>query len=576
MITIAEYILTRLRQLGVQHMFGVPGELNLAFSDIIEDHTEYNIKWVGGCNELNSAYAADGYARVKQSLGVLLTIFGPGELSAMNGYAGAASEDVPLLHIVGVPSTIQQKNQTLVDHTLGDGRYDDFSRAARQMAYPQAIIDKKEEAASKIDRILIECISNSRPGYLALPTDLVTQEISSDSLQFPLSRYVAQNDPAAEKFVVDRISHLFGQSMAQGEEAVVLVDLGAIRHDVVKEVYDLVNRTGFPVFCTPMAKTAIDETYERYGGVYWGSILSRPEVKEKVENANIVLSIGSFISDFNMGNFNYNIQTSRLIELQHDRTNIQGTMFPGVGMKQLIPKLANQLHHICNEISKTAVAKYVNIVPQESDDAITNAWLWPRFGEFFKENDIILAETGSPQYGIIDIPLPKGSVLLSQMRWASIGWTVGATLGACLAASESTTPRRSILLVGDGSLQMTVQELSSIIRAGLKPIIFVFNNHGYTTERMLHRESTQKKYPDLALWDYAGLLKVLGDLDGTRSRSYKAHTKQELSALLNDEKFGKGDTYIELVEIFLDKLDAPYALTNWPKAGTAPARRSRA
>lgn len=100
-------------------------------------------------------------------------------------------------------------------------------------------------------------------------------------------------------------------------------------------------------------------------------------------------------------------------------------MFPGVGMKQLIPKLATQLEHFCNVAHKITVAKYVNILPQGGNDAITNDWLWPRFGEFFKENDVILAETGSPQYGIIDIPLPKGSVLLSQMRWASIGWTVG-------------------------------------------------------------------------------------------------------------------------------------------------------
>lgn len=82
-----------------------------------------------------------------------------------------------------------------------------------------------------------------------------------------------------------------------------------------------------------------------------------------------------------------------------------------------------------------------------------------------------------------------------------------------------------------------------------------------------------RKYPDIACWDYAGLLRVLGDFDNTLSRSYKARTKQELSALLDNEEFGKGDKFIELVEVFLDKLDAPWALKNWPKPGMQPVRR---
>lgn len=82
-----------------------------------------------------------------------------------------------------------------------------------------------------------------------------------------------------------------------------------------------------------------------------------------------------------------------------------------------------------------------------------------------------------------------------------------------------------------------------------------------------------RKYPDIACWDYAGLLRVLGDSDGTKSRSHKARTKQELSSLLDDPEFGKGDQYIQLVEIFMDKLDAPWSLKNWPKPGPSPERR---
>jgi pyruvate decarboxylase len=86
-ITIADYLLERLAELGVGTMFGVPGDFNLGFLDYVEDHP--TIQWAGNCNELNAAYAADGYARVKSgSIGVVTTTFGVGELSAMNGIAG--------------------------------------------------------------------------------------------------------------------------------------------------------------------------------------------------------------------------------------------------------------------------------------------------------------------------------------------------------------------------------------------------------------------------------------------------------------------------------------------------------
>jgi len=431
-------------------------------------------------------------------------------------------------------------------------------------------LSKKEQAAAKIDQILVDCISKSRPVYLGLPPDLVMEEISSESLKFPLSRYVTQNDPASENFVVDRITELFVKAMLPQADAIVLVDLGAIRHDVIQEVYDLLRRTGFPVYATPMGKTAIDETYERYGGIYWGSVLSNPEVKKRFDSAKLVLLVGPFLSDFNTGNFNYNIPVDRLIELHPDRTRIQNSTFSGVGMKQLIPKLTARLERFYNIASQIPVPRFDNVVPQDCSDKITQEWLWPRVGQFFKLNDVILAETGTAQYGIVDVRLPRGSDLLSQMRWASIGWTVGAALGACLAIKESG-PRRTVVFVGDGSVQMTVQELSSLIRAGVKPIIFVLNNYGYTTERLLHQDGEKMKYADIADWDYAGLLRVLGDFDGTASRSYKARNKQELSELLDNEEFGKAN-FIQLVEIFMDKMDAPSALTNWPKPGTQPER----
>ncbi|KAJ7095933.1 pyruvate decarboxylase [Mycena belliarum] len=547
-ITIANYLLARLEQLKVTKMFGVPGDFNLGFLDFVEDHP--TIEWVGNCNELNAAYAADGYARVKEhSIGVVLTTFGVGELSAINGVAGAFSEMVPVLHLVGVPSTTQQKTKPMLHHTLGDGRYDAYIKAASNFAIAQAHISVKDAAAAEIDRLLTECITRCRPVYLTLPTDMVFEKISSERLKIPLSRLTPPNDPDTEAFVLDEIIKLIDQA---ADDVVIIADACAVRHDVRVELNELILKTGYPVYSAPMGKTAVSENYERYGGIYVGSI-SHPEVKEKVESAKLILSVGALKSDFNTGNYTYSMSPSRTIEFHSDHTKVQYAGFPGIGMKELLPMLTARLSEAKH---KNPVPKFSAVVPKTADGVISQAWLWPTMGKFFKPKDVIVAETGTSSFGILDVPLPQDSIFVSQILWGSIGWTVGSTLGAAFAARDLGL-NRTILFIGDGSLQLTVQELSVMLKHGLKPIIFVLNNSGYTIERFLHGK--ERKYNDISNWNWTGLLGVLGDAEGTLSQSYTVKTQAELEALLATPSFADAGK-MQLVEIIMPKHDAPRAL----------------
>ncbi|KAF4590086.1 Pyruvate decarboxylase 1 [Pleurotus pulmonarius] len=550
-IRVGDYLLARLEQLGANSMFGVPGDFNLGFLDLVEDHP--SIEWIGNCNELNAAYAADGYARVKSnSIGVILTTFGVGELSAMNGIAGAFSEMVPVLHIVGVPSTVQQKSKPMLHHTLGDGRFDAYEKAAEQFTISQAILKDPNTAAAEIDRVLTDCITSARPVYLTLPTDLVYTKISSAQLRIPLSRSPPPNDPDVEKFVLDEIIKLVE---AADNDAIFLVDACAIRHDVRDELDEMIRKTGFPVYSAPMGKTAVSEQYERYGGIYVGSI-SHPEIKEKVESAKLIISIGSLKTDFNTGNFTYSIPTDNIIELHSTWIKVQYADFANVGMKELIPKLSARLHAYQESARQYDVPKFVADVPKEDNDVISQAWFWPTMNTFFRPQDVIVAETGTSSFGILDVPLPEKSIFVSQILWGSIGWSVGSTLGAALAARDLGLGR-TILFVGDGSLQLTVQELSSMMRRGVKPIVFVLNNEGYTIERFLH--GWERQYNDINNWKWTSLLSTLGDADGVLSKSYTVNNKEELTALLGDAEFAKADK-MQLVEVMMPKHDAPRAL----------------
>ncbi|KAF7317173.1 Pyruvate decarboxylase [Mycena chlorophos] len=553
-IAIGSYLLERLKQLNVKQLFGVPGDFNLGLLDLVEAHPEIN--WVGNCNELNASYAADGYARVNETrIGAVLTTFGVGELSAMNGIAGAFSEMVPVLHIVGVPSTAQQQAKMLLHHTLGNGRYDAYIKAAENVTIAQGIILDAESAAATIDHILTECMKKARPAYLTLPTNLIYTKIPSDRLKIPLSHTQAPNDPEVEKEVLNEIVQRVDRASAN-DSVVILVDVCAIRHDARAEVNELVKKTGFPVYAAPMGKTVVPEDCKGYGGIYVGSI-SDPVVKAKVESAELILSIGCVKSDYNTGNFTYSIPAARTVEFHSDHTKIQHAVFPNIGMKALLPRLTPLLDPYSASARKITIPPpYTAVVPDDATNTITQAWLWPRISQFLRPKDVIVAETGTSNFGLMDVPFPAHSSFVSQLLWGSIGWATGCTLGVAFAARERNLGR-TILFTGDGSIQLTVQELSTMVRHALTPIIFVLNNSGYEIERCIRGAEAQ--YNDIMDWEWTALLRTLGDRDGTKSVSYRVETKAELSKLLDDETFASAGK-IQLVEIVMEMHDAPRAL----------------
>jgi pyruvate decarboxylase len=174
--------------------------------------------------------------------------------------------------------------------------------------------------------------------------------------------------------------------------------------------------------------------------------------------------------------------------------------------------------------------------------AITQSYVWQRIGRFLKDNDIVLAEAGTAQFGTPDMTFPNNVQYITQSLWSSIGYTVGATLGALVAAKELKCTGRVVLLVGEGSLQMTVQEIGSYIRFGFKPVIFVINNDGYSIERAIN--GPKQQYNEVSpLWNYQKLLGFFGagEEQGIGSRSYKVKTVEELEKVLDDPKFASAE-----------------------------------
>ena len=202
--------------------------------------------------------------------------------------AGAYSEHVPVVHIVGTPSTSSQRDGMLLHHTLGNGNFNVFADMNKEISVAIANLNDPYEVAAQIDHALQQCWIQSRPVYITLPTDIVQKKVEGERLKIPMDLEFPTNDPDKEDYIVGVVL----KYLLAAENPVIIVDACAIRHKVLDEVHDLIEKTQLPVFATPMGKGAVNETCPSYGGVYAGDG-SHPNVKERVDASDLVLTIGA-------------------------------------------------------------------------------------------------------------------------------------------------------------------------------------------------------------------------------------------------------------------------------------------
>ena len=411
-----------------------------------------------------------------------MTTFGVGELSAINAIAGSYSEYVPVVHIVGTPSTVSQKDGMLLHHTLGNGNFEVFANMSRDISCAMAKLNDPHEAATLIDYAIRECWVQSRPVYITLPTDMVQKKVEGERLKTPIDLSYPENEPEKEDYVVDVVL----KYLHAAKNPIILVDACAIRHRVLDEVHELVEKSNLPTFVTPMGKSAVNEELPTFGGksfhrvtrpflnclpgVYAGDG-SNPGVRERVESSDLILSIGSIKSDFNTAGFTYRVSQLSTIDFHSNYVRVRYSEYPGVRMQGVLKKIIAQMGKLNVQpgpVANNEIAKEDQDISK--DQIISHAWFWPRMGQWLKQDDIVITETGTANFGIWETRFPRGVTAISQVLWGSIGYSVGACQGAALAAKEMGN-RRTILFVGDGSFELTAQEVSTMIRQGLKPIM---------------------------------------------------------------------------------------------------------
>jgi TPP-dependent 2-oxoacid decarboxylase len=536
-MTVARYLLTRLSQIGVNHLFGVPGDFVLGF---LNEVSRSEVTYVGTCNELNAAYAADGYARIR-GVGAFTSTFGVGELSAINGVAGAFAERVPIVAITGAPPRASHDARRLLHHTLG-------SYAIPMEMYEKITVDaarlvSAEEAPAQIDRVLTACLQQRRPVYLSLPSDMVDMVCDPpDDFVLPAR---SASDPASLHDAVNEAAAMLQRSA----RPIVIGGVGLIREGLQAGFADLLERSGYPYVTMMLAKGLLSERHPQFIGLYEGD-RSRAYVRERVESADCVLQLAVALTDFNTGGFTARLDPARTVRVGLRSVQIGERVFREVaiedflaGLTALVAQKPSALLDI-RPASEGCMHRPSAPYTAVDDAPLTVQRLFDRVSAFVQDDAIVLAETGVCLFSAAEMCLPDGATFIGQTFYGSIGYTVGATLGACVAAPD----RPVVLCVGDGAFQVTCQDLSTMIRLGLRPVVLLLNNDGYTIERVI----VDRPYNDLQPWAYHRLPEVFGGAPGL-----DVHTEGELERALAHAQTADGLVFIE---VHTDRLDCPETL----------------
>jgi indolepyruvate decarboxylase len=522
--TVIEHVLRRLKTIGIEDIFGVPGDYAFSVQDAIVH--DPHISWVGCCNELNAAYAADGYARIR-GVGALSTTYGVGELSALNGIAGAYAEHLPVFHLVGMPTIAAQRSRALVHHTLGDGEFDLFRKMTEPVVCASATMTP-QNVAYETERLIAAALYHRRPVYMAFPSDLANQPVVSSAT--PLGP--PHSDPATLQSATEAVL----AALAGAQTACILPGLVAARAGLGAELQAFVDAAGLP-FATMFAdKSVLDEQHPAYIGMYDGRLMDE-SVRKFVESCDCVVTVGTVMTDFNTGAFTARLDPQHTIDVGHHDTTVGSQIYPNVEMADILNELIRRvtLRTDKRPFEPTSLGPVVG----SRDDAISVQALYPRWADFLEPDDILIAETGTSSMGLAFARMPIGVAFQNQTLWGSIGWATPAAFGAAVAAPD----RRVILVTGDGSHQLTAQEISQFGRYGLKPIVFVLNNSGYLIERLLCADPNIA-YNDIASWRYSELPRALGCDDWFTAR---VATCGELDQALTRAARGDTAAYIEVV-----------------------------
>jgi TPP-dependent 2-oxoacid decarboxylase len=507
--TIGQYLLKRLHEAGVKHVFGVPGDYVLGFYDLM---VKSPVQHIGTTREDTAAFAADGYARCL-GMGALAVTYGVGALNTVNAVAGAYAESSPVVVISGGPGVREQRDDPLIHHRFGPFTFQ--REIFERITCVSVALNDPVIAFRQIDHAITAARRFCKPVYIELPRDMVMAE------GYPMP------EQAMEAFISDEtaLSEAIAETtelMAKSVSPMIVAGIELHRRRLQETLVKFVDQTKLPVVATLSGKSVIAERHPAYLGIYQGA-MSSENARYAVEQSDLLLMLGVTLNDIDTGIYTAKLDPHSMIRASMDEVVISAHRYPRVSLADFLAKLMVSVKS-CEAYPTQPVALESGAFP-ETDRPITIARLIERINQTLSDEMIVVCDVGDCLFAAIDLQVHEQSEFLASSFYATMGFAVPAALGAQIARPD----HRALILVGDGAFQMTGTELSTHAQFSLNPIVVVFNNKGYSTERGI----LEGPFNDISNWRFDRLGEVFGPLTGYDVTTEEAFETALMSALNN-------------------------------------------
>jgi pyruvate decarboxylase len=334
---------------------------------------------------------------------------------------------------------------------LGNGDFNVFADMSKPISIAQTNLMDPATAPEEIDRVLQACYVNSRPVYIQLPADMVMEEVDAKLLDTPIIVEPPSSDHETENLAAELIL----RKLYAAKRPTLLLDAGAQRHRVESLTEEFARKTGLPTFITPMGKGVANEESPLFAGIYIGKG-SEEDVRTRIEESDLVITIGNVKSDVNSFGFSYRVSRLTSVDLHFDHVVMDCAKFENVYMKWLLERLVKEVDpsKLTMDRVETPLRKSLKLTNgHTATQDVTHDWLWPRMSSWLKSGDVVVTETGTSFVVIWETRFPTGVQAINQTLWSSIGYGVGAAQGAALAMKTSGGLRRTICFEGDGEFR---------------------------------------------------------------------------------------------------------------------------
>ncbi|MDO7874655.1 thiamine pyrophosphate-binding protein [Hymenobacter sp. ASUV-10] len=524
-VTVSEYIITRLKQLGLEHMFAVPGDYAGPFLTTLDE--EGSIARIPNINELGSGYAADGYARFR-GIGAACVQYGVGTFSLLNCTAGSFVERAPVVVISASPKTsdrqLEESQSILFHHSTGHLRAD--QQVFANVTVASEIIDNPDTAPAQIDYALTAMLTQRRPIYLEVINDVWAAVCAA-----PVGKLAAATPTSDPKALAGIIDAAF-QRIQAAKQPVLWAGVEIQRYGLQDALQELVDASGLPFTTTSVGKTVLDESQPAFIGTYAGPA-SPALTRQMMLECDCPVALGAIITDDYLDIMKASY--GQMIVVNDEQARIGLQPFGRVAMGDFLTGLAARFRAAGAPPARKRPKVKPDPEPVYKDNSeLTYNIFYAELSKFLVKqkllNDMVLVLGESTSLYVFGnlMGLPRNS-FVAQAAWGSLGHETGCALGVALGSGK-----RPFVVAGDGGFMMICQEISSLVRQRSNAVVFVMSNKGYAIEQAFVDINAFKPGQEFAAfdmlptWDYLALAKAFG------ARGYRAGTVQELQKVLAD------------------------------------------